>query len=380
MAMNLLKRDFSIREPLLVSILVLITIVFSALTHSYSQAYDRRRTALGTEWFERGNQELQNGHPSAAVEDFRTALLYDPQNWDYSVHLADALTQAHHTEQALNYYLVLWQRHPSNGPVNLQLARLSAQKGDAAGAERYFNGAIFGDWPGDATNSRRIASLELINFYLERGDFRHAESQLMILADNLPEDPQMHTRVGDLYSRVGDDPRALNQYRQAVALDPKFLPAIQGAGEATFRTGDYHAAQTYFDRLLRLDDSNTQAKKQLAVIHSLLLLSPYELGLSGSEKTKRILRIFDVAGERLSSCSSSLGSSSPSAIGPLYERWKQLKAIGNVRFLSQHPEEADTLLDFATSAEKQAQSGCSEPNPDDSALLAIARLREMERR
>jgi Flp pilus assembly protein TadD len=41
------------------------------------------------------------------VEDFRTALLYDPQNWEFGMQLADALTQAKHTEQALNYYLTL---------------------------------------------------------------------------------------------------------------------------------------------------------------------------------------------------------------------------------------------------------------------------------
>jgi hypothetical protein len=39
--MNLLKRDFIIREPLLVSIHVLITVVFSALTHAYTGAVPR---------------------------------------------------------------------------------------------------------------------------------------------------------------------------------------------------------------------------------------------------------------------------------------------------------------------------------------------------
>jgi len=373
--MDLFKRDFIIREPLLVSILVLIAIVFSGLTHSYTQAYDRHRSALGIEWFARGNQALSEGSPVAAVEDFRTALFYDPRNWNYSMRLADALTRANHLEQALNYYLALWQRRPSDGLVNLQLARLSAEKGNAADAERYFNGAIFGDWPADAPDSRLTGSIELVNFYLNRGDTRHAESQLMILADNLPEDPQMHIRVGDLYSRLGDDPRALRQYQRAIELDANSLPAIQGAGQAAFRSGDYHAAHDYFDRLLSFDDSNALAKKQLAVIHSLFLLNPYERGIPDGEKTNRILRIFDVAGNRLNSC-----SSSAPAVGPLYERWKQLESIANAHFLSQHPEEADTLLDFATSAEKQAQSDCGQPSPDDSALLAIARLRETEGR
>jgi tetratricopeptide (TPR) repeat protein len=378
--MNLLKHDFIVREPLLVVILVLITVVFSALTHTYSQAYDRRRATLGLEWFEHGKQELKNNRPASAVEDFRTALLYDPRKWDYSMNLADALTKSNHTEQAFNYYLGLWQARPNNGPVNLQLARLSAQKGDAPGAERYFNGAIFGDWSEDASANRRAASLELINFYLERGDKGHAESQLMILSDNLPEDPQLHTRVGDLYVRVGDDQRALNQYRQAVQLNPKYLPAIQGAGEAAFRIGDYHAAQTYLSRSLHLDESNTSAKNLLAVVQSVFLMNPYERGISGPERMKRSLRAFDVAGNRLQSCGKTSESSETATVEPLIERWKQLKAIANSKFLTAHPEEIDTLLDFSTSAEKLAQSNCGELTPDDSALLAIARQREMEER
>jgi len=377
--MNLLKPDFVIREPLLVSILVLITILFSALTHSYSHAYDRRRATLGVEWFERGKQELENGRPAAAVEDFRTALLYNPRNWDYSMHLADALTQAHHAEQALNYYLGLWQSKPNDGPVNLQLARLSAQKDDVPGAERYFNGAIFGDWAENASANRLTASLEMINFYLERGDSGHAESQLIILSDNLPEDPQLHTRVGDLYSRVGDDQRALKQYRQAAQLDTAYLPAVLGAGEAAFRIGDYHASQAYLSNSLRLDESNTAAKNLLAVIQAVSVLNPYERGVSDSEKAKRALRAFDIAGNRLHSCATGPGSSAAASIEPFLERWKQLKTMANTRFLIQHPEEVDILVDFSASAEKRTQSSCGEPTPDDSALLAIAR-RETEER
>jgi tetratricopeptide (TPR) repeat protein len=373
--LDLLKRDYIIREPLLVSVLVLIAVVFSALTHAYSAAYDRRRLALGQQWFAKGNQELKNNRPSAAVDDFRTALLYDPHNWDYGTHLADGLMQAGYDSQAMNYYLELWQRTPSNGPVNLQLARLSAKKGDTVSAERYFSGAIFGDWPQDSAANRRAATFALIHFYLERGDNGHAESQLMILSDNLPEDPQLHAQVAELYARVGNDRRALAQYRQVLQHDPNNLPALLGAGETSFHLGDYRAAQEYLTRALGVDDSDTSAGNLLAVVQSAAALNPYERGLTEAEKIKRTLILFDIAGKRLQSC----GSGDPSVKSYL-ERWKQLMATANSRFLKQHPEESETLLDFCASAEKLAQSQCGEPTPDDSASLAIARRREMEAR
>ncbi len=376
--MNLLNRDFIVREPLLVSILVLITIVFSALTHSYSQAYDRRRTALSVEWFNRGANDLKNNRATAAVEDFRTALFYDPRNSEISMHLADSLMQANKTDQALNYYLGLWQSMPGNGAVNLQLARLYARKGDLPAAERYFNGAVFGDWPQNATANRRAASLELIHFYLDRGDTGHAESQLMILSDNLPEDPQLHTQVGDLYSRVGDYQRAVAQYREALRFNPDYLPAVQGVGEAAFHAGDYRTAQGYLNRALQLDPSDTSAKELSAIIQSIFVLNPYDSGLSQPDKIKRTLRAFAIVGDRLQSCAGTPGSPAATVSAPSLDRWTQLKAIANPRFLSQHPEEIETLIGFCASAEKLAQSHCGEPKPEDSALLAIAKQRETE--
>jgi tetratricopeptide (TPR) repeat protein len=376
--MNLLKRDFIVREPLLVSVLILITIVFSALTHVYSQAYDRRRNTLGVEWFERGKVELKNNRPAAAVEDFRTALLYNPQSPDFGRHLADALAQAGRTDQAFNYYLGLWQKVPTNGAVNLELARLAERRGDAKDAERYFNGAIFGDWSENAEASRRAASLDLIDFYLKNGDFGHAESQLIILSDNLPEDPQLYNHVATLFSRVGDDRRALTQFANVIHLDPNNPQALLGAAEASFRLGDYHAAQSYINRFLHLHESNATGRRLLEVIQSVFLLSPYEKGVAETQKIKRGLEAFDIAGNRLLACSGS--SKSPdSSIDSFYERWKQLKATANPRFLTQHPEQIDALFDFSTSAEKIAQSKCGEPSVEDSALLAIASQREGER-
>jgi tetratricopeptide (TPR) repeat protein len=375
--MDLLKRNFIVREPLLIGVLLLIATSFSALTHAYSQAYDRRRSALGIEWFERGQHELSQNRSLTAVEDFRTALVYDPSNWDFRMHLAGALTEAGQTEEALNYYQNLWQTRPNSGPINLQLGRLTAREGDASAAERYLNGAIFGDWPENPEENRRAASLELIHFYLDRGDSGHAISQLMILADNLPENPQMQSQVAGLFSQAGDERRALKLYRSAEQLDPDSLPAILGAGEAAFRIGDFNAAQAYFIHALRLDESNASAKKQLAVLQSLNLLDPNEHGLSESEKIKRTLRMFEISGNRLQSCA---GLTTDSSIASQTEQWKQRKSVANVHSLTQHPEEVDSLQEFSISTETLAQLKCGEPSVDDSAILAIARHREMEDR
>jgi Tfp pilus assembly protein PilF len=371
--MNFLKRDFLVREPLLVSMLVVITIAFSALTHAYTRSYDRRRTALGREWFDRGQLDLANNNSTAAVEAFRTALFYDPHNWDVSLRLADALSQSGQTEQAFNYYQALRQSRPNNGPVNLQLARLSARKGDSSGAERYYNGALFGDWPDKSEENRRAATLELVQFYLDRGDTGHAESQLIILADNLPEDAQLHTQVANLFARVGDDSRAMDQYRRAERIDPNHSAAILGIGEAAFRLGDFHTAQTYLIRAVRVNESDSSANNLLATLQFIFQLDTSEQSLSEPEKIKRALRTFEIAGNRLQSCAD---SSVASSVEPQLDRWRQLKAVANPRFLTQHPEEMETLVQFSTSSENLTQSECGPLSPEDSAILAIGHKRD----
>ncbi len=68
--MNVLRRDFVVREPLLVAILVLVTILFSTITHSYTQAYDRRRNLLGQQWYATGDAELQKNRPLPPSKPF----------------------------------------------------------------------------------------------------------------------------------------------------------------------------------------------------------------------------------------------------------------------------------------------------------------------
>ncbi len=372
--MNLLRRDFVVREPLLVFILVLITIVFSSITHSYTQAYDRRRNQLGQRWYATGNAALQQNHPDPAIDAFRTALLYDPQNWDYRLRLAEALTQADRTKQALNYYQGLWQLNPKNGLVNLHLARFAAHSSQVSEAERYFNGAIFGDWPADASEHRREALFELINFYLQRKDAGQAESQLIILSGTLPEDPVLHTRVGDLYLQVGDYQRALSQYRLAFGLDSQYFPALYGAGKAAFHLGDYRSAETYLTRATREDSAGPDARFLLEATQAAASLNPFDRGLHESEKIQRVLRAFKIVSARIGSCPATSNPTAllPDALSPLLEQLKQWKPNANARFLFRQPDQIEHLFDLTANLEKQSQSLCGQPTPEDSALLALA--------
>jgi tetratricopeptide (TPR) repeat protein len=381
--MSFLTRNLVVREPLLISLLVLVAIVSFAFTHAYSQAYDARRNDLGQKWFEHGNQELAANQPAAAVEAYRTALSYMPQNWECRLRLAEALMRAGQNHQAQEYFAGLWQVQPQNGTVNLQLARLAGREGNALEAERYYNGAIFGNWPDDAKDHRRDAVFELIDFYLQRHDLRQAESQLLTLSANLPDDPALQTRVADLFMRVQDYSHALDFYKRAARQDPHNLAALLGAGKAALQLGDYRMAESYSARALHEDSASQDAENLLKLAQTALQLDPFEHGINSSEKARRALRSFEIVGARLNACDQQRGKSTNPApanapLASYLQKWNQWKPNANLTSLAHNPDQADELFDFALQAEQAIQATCGQPAVDDEALLALVRKRSAE--
>ena len=94
-----------------------------------SRAYHAQREALGNRWFTRGVADLNARRYDKAVADFRSALLYSRDNYHYQLDLAEALIGLVRTGEAYSYLLNLWEREPENGLVNLELARIAAQRG-----------------------------------------------------------------------------------------------------------------------------------------------------------------------------------------------------------------------------------------------------------
>jgi predicted Zn-dependent protease len=84
---------------------------------------------LGTRWFTRGVTDLNARRYDKAVADFRSALLYARDNYNYQLNLAEALIGLGRTAEAYSYLVNLWEREPENGLVNLALARIAAQRG-----------------------------------------------------------------------------------------------------------------------------------------------------------------------------------------------------------------------------------------------------------
>jgi predicted Zn-dependent protease len=155
-------RRYLRQEPVILALLSLLAVVFFLAVTALSHIYQAQQESLGNRWFLRGAADLKQGHFESAVTEFRSALLYSRDSYAYQLDLAEALIGLKRTAEAQAYFINLWDREPENGLVNLELARIAAQKGETEQALRYYHNAIYATWPGDQQVQRRDTRVELI--------------------------------------------------------------------------------------------------------------------------------------------------------------------------------------------------------------------------
>ena len=292
------------------------------------RGYHQRRRVLAESWFEKGSRHLQDGRPALALTDFQTALIYargdvpDDRLQAYELDFTEALAATNHLDEARSYLLDLWEREPGSGKINLELALLAARTGDDADARRYFNNAVNGIWAGDAaqvSRSRRDARTQLFRYLAGRNETAAARSELVAMGAMLPPDADapLHRQVGELMTGAGMTQPALEQFTEALRLNPRDRAAAADAGLAAFALGDDRAAARYLEEASRdmresedqpLDPGNdARIAKTLAIARAVLELDPYQPRLSAQERARRAAKAYETALARLEQCAKEQG-------------------------------------------------------------------------
>lgn len=231
---------------LLVTALALIALF--VFTGFMTRFYHQDERSLARQWSAKADAAMRAGDRKAAIEDYRTALIYSRGNGEtsganeiYELHLAEALAASNHFDEARAYFLTLAEREPGDATVNLELARLAARGGDVSEASRYYNSAIFGVWDRDPATQRRTARIEYSKFLLEHDQPAEAQAQLIALAAALPsvtrDDAALHVQAGNLLMESGATANALEEFQRALQLDRGSADAARGVDLALQRLG-----------------------------------------------------------------------------------------------------------------------------------------------
>ena len=375
------------RETVL-SVCAVILIVLFFLTGMITQGYHQKLQTLGQQWFAEGEQALKKDDAPAALQDFRNALVYHPDDAQVQFQLAQALSEEGRDEEAQSYLLGLLTRSSSDAPVNLALARIAARSGSEANALRYYHGAIYGVWPKDAETNRLNARLELSRFLIARGDPSGADGELTALEEEIPQQHGvfLHEQAGELFLRAGDANRALTEFRQALAGPRPSAGALRGAGLTAYQIGDFLMAERYLDRAYREKKDDPEVAAALETARLVLAWDPDARGLTDAQRRARTRHDLAQAVSRVESCAKSSGvelstteGQTPGQTTTLAAQYTQAKRLevglsdGN---LTHHPEQLDASINLMFAMESSAAQKCGEPAGLDKALLILGTYRQ----
>jgi predicted Zn-dependent protease len=347
-----------------------------AVTTALTRAHRAELARLAAEWSARGERALEDGAAADAIADFRNALTYDGESRAVRLRLAQALAAADRRDEALGYLATLWDDEPGNGPVNLELARIYARRGNTSEATRYYHGAIEGAWADDAERRRRDARLELANLLVASGDQAHAEPELVALTSDLPSDPSTLKQIADLLKRANLLDHAQRVLLTVLKSNPRDAVALGELGELAFRQRDFATAARYLERAAAATDDGA-IRRDARIARLVLDSNPYQRRLARSERARRAHDAFAAARARLASCSQTAGGDS-TLVG-LSTRGGALEHDAAESHLRADPDAIDAVMEFAFDVEAAAAARCGEGGDIDRALRLLGEVRRGER-
>lgn len=371
------------RPAVVIAGLTLLAILAFAGVARFVNRFEEQEKALARHLYERAMAEQRAGKPDLAVEHFRDALIYNPNNFDYQLQLARALRDTGRTPEAEAYLVSLWERSPQDGAVNLALGRLAARQKSLDKAIQYYHNAIYGVWSSNADHNRLQVWFELIEFLLQQNARPQAQAELITLAAELPPETDSRLRVADLFASMQDYEHALAEYRQVLKVEHSNARALAGGGEAAFSLGQYRLAERYLREAVNANSQDPQVARLLQVSRLVMDRDPFSPAISIQERNRRLKGIFDDAGKRLDSCMASqsgVASSAQEQVSdstPLKEQWTEMKRKLVRLQSSREAGLPNEVMNLVLRIEDQTRN-CP-PSAVDDALLLLAQGHGSER-
>lgn len=354
----------------LLAVLAIAGIILTRAAAQHARGLSARDAAF---WYARGRRALEANQVDEAVGALRRATLFDPTNRAYLTTLARALAAAGRTDEARRALLELREVSPEDPEVNTNLARLAAARGEVGEAVRYYHSAIYGVWPHETASAQRRVRLELIRFLLDRGDTRAATAELLALASSLPAGAAGRAEAGHLLLEAGAFEEALEQFTEALRLEPDQTDALVGAGLAEFRRGNYAVARRYFRRAPELTGPAAEADRLAALV---LANDPGARHLTLSQRRERLARGFDLIQRRLDACLAPDRSLVPDDRSTLDALRQEVAAFAprlGPRARRELPDLVDGAVELIVRVEQAADRLCGAPSDHDRAWLLIGR-------
>lgn len=269
--------------------------------------YKHQRTTLGRRHYAEGQRLERSGDIEAAVEEYRRALIFAPDDTEYRISFASALIGAGRFEEAESHIEQLLQEDPTNGVLNRMRAHLAVRQKRTAAAIDYYQRAVYEYWPPGRLAERATARWELIALLEKAGRREEAIGELMTLYANTSISPTSKLDIGFALLRDQAPSEAAQIFRDAIRVAPKDATPHRGLGESYLASGEFVSARHEFERALKLDPQNKPAANSLALANTIIDIDPDLPALSNAERRRRSINLLRRIVALLEQCSGGIG-------------------------------------------------------------------------
>jgi tetratricopeptide (TPR) repeat protein len=345
------------------TVTVCVTLIAAFVVTGFaSSAFHRERDALGVMHYNRADALENHGELEPALEEYRKALLFSPNNTRYRLSLATALLEANHLDEAQSHLEQLLQENPTSGQINLLLGRLAVQQHNLKQAVEYYQRGVYEYWPESELQQRRQARWELANLLNRTGDRNGFLGELMQLYTNLPPgEIQEKLKVGFLLLSNGATSEASRVFQDLSKQAPRNAAVQRGLGEVYFASGEFVAARHAFERALKLLPSDEHSTKDLALTNEVIDMDAALPYISSAEQMRRNRNLLSKVLKYLQQC------------GPPPDSVKQQVEDAD-KLLVEVPKTEDPAFALQTTAARlwgERGSFCGAAVPQDRALDTV---------
>jgi tetratricopeptide (TPR) repeat protein len=360
------------QEIFLLLVLSLVAVGVFVFTKTMAAREQRMEVQIARIWYEQGKEYIASGKTEKAIQAFRRSTAGTRFNQKYALALADALAAGGHDSEAQELLLRLRESDPENAEINIYLARLAARQSEISDTVRYYQNALYGRWTGSQIDvQRRQLRIELIRFLLEHRERNLASSELLILETELPDSAPSWVEAAKLFIEAGDLPHALKDYIEAARLDSHNVEALTGAGETSFKLGDYTNARQYLKASLDLDPQSERERQLLSLAEMVLTDDPLAPHLTAEERQQRLIPDFERSLQRLDSCLSQNSNGRTAELQSLKAEALVMEPQLNRRKPLPDSDMIAAGISLIFRMQKAASDSCGQPSDPNQALILI---------
>jgi tetratricopeptide (TPR) repeat protein len=171
-------------------------------------------------------------------------------------------SQGRHAEAIAQFEQAL-SLEPEDAKVLFALGNTASQLGLAGPAEQFYRRVLAQD------PCRTEAIVNLANLLRASDQFDAAIALLIPAVAREPRSPELQLTLGSAWREKGDSQRATAHYQAALVASPTYAPALANLADMLSDAGEREAARTLYDKAIKYDPGNPQARLNRAVLHLL---------------------------------------------------------------------------------------------------------------